>query len=165
MTTTVTLVGNCTREPELKFLPSGIALCEFGVAINSRRKEGDQWVDGDPEFYDITCWRELAENVSESILKGTRVVIVGKLNFRSWEADDGSKRSKISVTADSVGPDLRWATAEVVRNERRDGAVSQSKSAHPAPAAPYDPAEEPFHVDAADWMPGAYGGYPERMFP
>jgi single-strand DNA-binding protein len=144
MTTTVTIVGNCTREPELRFTPSGAALCEFGVAVNTRRKEGDQWVDGDPEFYDVTCWRELAENVAESILKGTRVVIVGKLNFRSWEADDGSKRSKISVTADSVGPDLRWATAQVIRNERRDGAVSQSKSAHPEPAAPYDPSEEPF---------------------
>lgn len=132
MTTTVTLIGNCTREPELKFLPSGVALCEFGVAINTRRKDGDKWVDGDPEFYDITCWRELAENVSESITKGQRVVIIGKLNFRSWEADDGSKRSKISVTAEAVGPDLRWATAQVTRTERSGGDGGYQQQAPPA---------------------------------
>lgn len=147
MTTTVSLVGNCTREPELRFLPSGVALCEFGVAINTRRKEGDQWVDGDPEFYDVTCWRELAENVSESIVKGARVVVVGKLNFRSWEADDGSKRSKISVTADSVGPDLRWATAQVTRTERSDTSYSApppQRTPAPATTGGYDASEEPF---------------------
>lgn len=141
MTTTVTLVGNLVREPELKFLPSGVALCEFGVAINSRRKEGDKWVDGDPEFYDITCWRELGENVAESIMKGQRVVIIGKLNFRSWETDDGSKRSKISVTAEAVGPDLRWATAQVTRTERNSGDGGyQSQQAPP----PVDDGDEPF---------------------
>lgn len=137
MTTTVTLIGNCTREPELKFLPSGVALCEFGIAINTRRKEGDKWVDGDPEFYDITCWRELAENVSESITKGQRVVAIGKLNFRSWETDDGSKRSKISVTAEAVGPDLRWATAQVTRTERSSGDGGYSQSAPPPPEEPF----------------------------
>lgn len=121
MTTTATLIGNVTREPELKFLPSGVALAEFGVAINSRRKDGDRWVDGDPQFYDVTCWRELAENVAESIEKGMRVVVIGKLNFRSWETDDGQKRSKISIIADEVGPSLRWATAEVSRVERSTG--------------------------------------------
>ena len=131
MTTSVTLVGNVTREPELRFLNTGVALAEFGVAVNTRRKDGDKWVDGDPEFYDVTCWRELAENVSESITKGTRVVVVGKLNFRAWGTDEGDKRSKISITADEVGPSLRWATSEVSRNERTSGDGGYNKKPHP----------------------------------
>jgi single-strand DNA-binding protein len=121
LTTSVSLIGNVTREPELKFLPSGVPLCEFGMAINTRRKEGDKWVDGDPEFYDVTCWREMAENVAESISKGMRVVVLGRLNFRTWENDAGEKRSKISVNADEVSPSLRWATVQVTRTERHDG--------------------------------------------
>ncbi len=159
MTTTVSLIGNACREPEMKFLPSGIALCEFGVAINSRRKEGDKWVDGDPEFYDITCWRELADNVAESISKGQRVIILGKLNFRSWEdKDSGQKRSKISVTAEAVGPDLRWATAQVTRTERSSGDGGYQQ------APPPRDDEDPFRVDAGEWDPRAgYGSFPERL--
>ena len=156
--TNVSVVGNVSRAPELRFTPSGLALATFGVAVNNRKKEGDKWVDGDPEFYDVTCWRELAENVAECIDKGARVVVVGRLSFRQWEAADGSKRSKVEIVAEEVGPSLRWATAQVVRNERSDGGYSTAE-------AVYDPAEEPFHVDAADWMPGAYGAYPERMLP
>ncbi len=77
MTTSVSIVGNVTREPTLRFTPAGAAVADFGVAVNTRRKEGDQWVDGDPEFYDITCWRTLAENVAESIeMTGARQVDV-----------------------------------------------------------------------------------------
>lgn len=119
--TTVTVTGNVTREPVLKFTPSGLALTTFGVAVNSRKKDGDRWVDGDPEFYDIACWRELAENVAECIEKGTRVVVTGRLSFRAWEVD-GEKRSKVEIVAEEVGPSLRWATASVHRNERRDAA-------------------------------------------
>jgi len=121
MTTSIHLVGNLTRDPELRFIPSGAAVANFGVAINTRRKEGNEWVDSDPEFYDVVCWRELAENVAESLLKGQRVVVVGKLSQRSWQQDDGSTRSKVEVVADSVGPDLRWATAQVTRTERSNG--------------------------------------------
>lgn len=157
MTTTVTLVGNAVREPELKFLPSGIALCELGIAVNTRRKEGDKWVDGDPEFYDVTCWREMAENVATSITKGMRLVIIGKLNFRQWETDEGQKRSKISVTADEVSPSLRWATVEVSRVERSQGDGGYQQAPPPADD------EEPFVVPAGDWQPGVFGSYPERM--
>lgn len=162
MTTAVTLIGNVTREPELKFLPSGVSLCEFGIAVNTRKKDGDRWVDGDPEFYDITCWRELAENVAESIPKGTRVVIVGKLNFRTWENDSGEKRSKVSINADEVSPSLRWATAQVSRNERSQGDGGYQREAPPASRED----EEPFAVSAADWWPQAeVGSHPERMLP
>lgn len=158
MTTTVTLIGNCTREPELKFLPSGAVLCELGIAVNTRRKDGDRWVDGDPEFYDVTCWRELAENVATSVTKGMRLVIIGKLNFRSWETDNGEKRSKVSITADEVSPSLRWATAEVSRVERSQGDGGYQQRQGPPPTD-----EEPFVVSAADWQPGVFGAYPERM--
>jgi single-strand DNA-binding protein len=118
--TTVTIVGNLTRDPELKFTGSGLAMCTFGLAVNNRRKdESGNWVDGDPSFFDVVCWRNLAENVTESIPKGTTVIVTGKLRQRSWEADDGSKRSKVEVNAEHVGPALNWATCEVMRNERK----------------------------------------------
>lgn len=123
--TTVTIVGNITRDPDLKFTGSGLAMCTFGLAVNNRKKdERGEWVDGDPSFYDVVCWRQLAENVTESLPKGTSVIVVGKLRQRSWEADDGSKRSKVEVQADHVGPALNWATCEVSRNEKRTAPVA-----------------------------------------
>ena len=123
--TAVTIVGNITRDPDLKFTGSGLAMCTFGLAVNNRKKdESGQWVDGDPSFYDVVCWRQLAENVTESLPKGTTVIVVGKLRQRSWEADDGTKRSKVEVQADHVGPALNWATAEVSRNEKRTAPVA-----------------------------------------
>lgn len=120
--TTVTLIGNVTRDPEMRFLNSGVGIATFGVAVSKRRKnEAGQWEDGETEFYDVVAWRELAENVAESITKGQRVVVVGRLSQRSWETDDGQKRSKIEVVADEVGPSLRWATAEVARIQRSTG--------------------------------------------
>ena len=123
--TTVTIVGNVTRDPDLKFTGSGLAICTFGLAVNNRKKdERGEWVDGDPSFYDVVCWRQLAENVTESLPKGTSVIVVGKLRQRSWEADDGTKRSKVEVQADHVGPALNWATCEVSRNEKRTAPVA-----------------------------------------
>lgn len=123
--TAVTIVGNITRDPDLKFTGSGLAMCTFGLAVNNRKKdERGEWVDGDPSFYDVVCWRQLAENVTESLPKGTSVIVVGKLRQRSWEADDGNKRSKVEVQADHVGPALNWATAEVSRNEKRTAPVA-----------------------------------------
>lgn len=118
MDNTVSLTGNTTRDPELRFTNSGMATASFGVAINSRKKVNDEWVDGDPQFFDVTCFGTLAENVSESIQRGMRVVLSGKLDFSSWETADGDKRSKVAVIADSVGPDLRWSTAVVTRTEK-----------------------------------------------
>ena len=116
----VTIVGNTTREPELTFANSGTAITSFGLAINTRKKDaGGTWVDGDPQFYDVKAFGELAENVAESIAKGTRVMVTGRLNFSQWENQDGDKRSKVEVIADEVGPALRWATATVTRTEKR----------------------------------------------
>jgi len=114
---TVTVVGNVTRDPELRFAQSGMAIAQFGVAWNRRRQDQEDEVS----FFDVTCFRQLAENVAESIRKGARVVIYGTLQQRSWETDSGDRRSKVEILADDVAPSLKWATAAVTRNERPGG--------------------------------------------
>lgn len=109
----VTIVGNATRDPELRFTPGGQAVASFGVAYNYKPKDGDERVS----FFDVTCWGSLAENVAESVAKGTRVLVAGRLEQRSWETDAGEKRNKVEIVADSVSPDLRWASAVVTRND------------------------------------------------
>ncbi len=147
---TVTIVGNVTRDPEMRFTQAGMAVTNFGVAWNKRRTDGEEAVS----FFDVTCFRQLAENVSESISKGARVVVYGTLSQRSWESQQGDRRSKVEIVADEVAPSLRWATAAITRNEFRGGSggVSDgppgggmpSAGAGPAPQPVYDLDEEPF---------------------
>ena len=148
--TTVELIGNVTRDPELRFTPNGAAVANFGLAVNRRwrNQKTNEWEE-QVTFFDVVCWRELAENASESLTKGTRVMVSGRLDQRSWEdPKDGSKRSKVEVVADEIGPSLRWATAQVSKNERREGGSGGGfDSAPPAqepPAAGYSDDEEPF---------------------
>ena len=149
---TVTLVGNVTRDLELRFTPSGQATATFGLAVNRRwqNRQTQEWEEA-TSFFDIVCWRDLAENASESIVRGSRVIVTGRLEQRSWETQDGEKRSKIEVVADEVGPSLRWATAQVTKNERRgpsDGPRGGGRQAPPPQQAPesggYGFDEEPF---------------------
>lgn len=147
---TVTVVGNVTREPELRFTNTGQALASFGLAVNRRwmNRQTNQW-DEQTSFFDVTCWGQLGENVAESIPKGARVIVYGRLEQRSWETQDGDKRSKVEIIADEVAPSLRWATASVTKNERRAGGDFDggSRGNDPGPAAPpagYDADEEPF---------------------
>ncbi|GIU84662.1 MAG: hypothetical protein KatS3mg008_1437 [Acidimicrobiales bacterium] len=113
---TVTVVGNVTRDPELRYTPSGQAVCTFGVAVNRRwqNKQSGDWEE-DTSFFDVTCWAQLAENVVESLQKGTRVLVTGRLDQRSWDTQDGERRSKVEIVAEEVGPSLRFATAKVER--------------------------------------------------
>lgn len=117
---TVTLVGNITRDPELRFTPTGQATSTFGLAVNRRwqNRQTQEWEEA-TSFFDVVCWREMAENASESLSRGARVIVTGRLEQRSWETADGERRSKVEVVADEIGPSLRWATAAVTRNERR----------------------------------------------
>lgn len=119
---TITLVGNLTRDPELRFTASGVARALFGIAVNRRWQDraSGEWQE-DTSFFNVVCWREMAENVSESLGRGARVMVTGRLEQRTWETQEGENRSVIEVIADEVGPSLRWATAEVTRNERRGG--------------------------------------------
>lgn len=114
---TVTVVGNVTRDPELRFAQSGMAIAQFGLAWNRRRQDQEDEVS----FFDVTCFRQLAENVAESLRKGARVVVYGTLQQRSWENDQGDRRSKVEILADDVAPSLKWATAAVTKNERSGG--------------------------------------------
>ena len=146
---TVELIGNITRDPELRFTPSGAAVANFGLAVNRRwrNQQTNEW-DEQVSFFDVVCWRELAENVAESLTKGSRVMVSGRLDQRSWETDNGEKRSKVEVVADEIGPSLRWATAQVTRNERRDGGSGGGFDSAPPPVEPpaagYNDDEEPF---------------------
>jgi single-strand DNA-binding protein len=117
---TVTIVGNVTRDPELRYTPSGAALASFGVAVNRRWRDAqsNDWKES-VSFLDVVCWKEMADNVCESLSKGTRIVVTGRLEQRSWEDNDGNKKSKVEIVADEVGPSLRWASAEITKNERR----------------------------------------------
>src|ERR1035437_6700824 len=104
----VSLVGNITRDPELRFTNTGQATASFGLAVNRRwqNRQTQEWEEA-TSFFDVVCWREMAENVAE------------RLEQRSWETPDGDKRSKVEVVADEIGPSIRWATAQVTKNERR----------------------------------------------
>lgn len=113
--TPITLIGNATEDPELRFTPSGAAVASFSVAVNSRVKDGDGWKDGEPSYFRVNVWREQAEQVADSITKGLRVLVIGRIRQRKWEDKDGNPRSTFEVEADEVGPSLRWATAKVER--------------------------------------------------
>jgi single-strand DNA-binding protein len=149
---TVTVIGNVTRDPELRFTPSGQAIATFGLAVNRRwqNRQTQEWEE-QVSFFDVTCWAQLGQNVADTLVKGSRAIITGRLEQRSWETDQGDKRSKVEIIADEVGPSLRWATADITKNERREGGDAPAGGggggtrpvANPAPAG-YDPAEEPF---------------------
>jgi single-strand DNA-binding protein len=119
---TVTVVGNLTRDPEIRYTTGGAAKASFGVAVSRRwqNRQSQEWEE-QTSFFNVVCWREMAENVSESLGKGSRVVVTGRLEQRSWETENGEKRSVVEIVADEVGPSLRWATAQITRNERRGG--------------------------------------------
>ncbi len=142
----VTVVGNVTRDPELRFSNSGMAVARMGIAVNKRGRDQEEKTS----FFDVVCFREMAENISESLQRGSRVIVTGELSYSTWETDQGDKRSKVEILADDIGPSMRWATAEVTKNERRDGGGdfnrggASSGGAANSGAAPFNPNEEPF---------------------
>lgn len=161
----ITLVGNITDDPELRFTPSGSAVANFTIAVNRRFKnQSGQWEDKLDGFFKCSCWRDMAENVAESLQKGQRVMVVGRLQQRSWDDQEGNKRSAFEIQVDEVGPSLRWATGQVQKSQRssQQGAAQQGAAQQgvapssgggdwgsapapvggPAPAAGPGPAEE-----------------------
>ncbi len=137
----ITIVGNVTREPELRFTPSGQANTRFGVAVNRRWQDrGGEWQEA-VSFFDVVAWREMAENIGQSLQKGSRVIVTGRLEQRSYETKEGQKRSVVEVIADEVGPSLRWATVDIHRNERKDGQSGGYSGGGNAESAPAPAAE------------------------
>jgi len=146
---TVTVIGNITRDPELRFTNAGQAIATMGVAVNRRFQRNGQWEEN-TSFFNVTCWGQLGENVSASLGKGTRVIVTGRLEQRSWETQEGEKRSVVEIVADEVAPSLRWATVEVTRNERKEGggdfagAGAAGRAVPNEPSGGYSSDEEPF---------------------
>jgi single-strand DNA-binding protein len=131
--TLITVVGNLTADPELRFTASGAAVVGFTVASTPSRfnRETNSWEDGDALFMRCSAWRQMAEHITESLTKGMRVIVTGRLQQRSYETREGEKRTTVELQVDEVGPSLRYATAEV-RRVQRDGGQQQ----RPARQAP-----------------------------
>ncbi len=142
----VHVVGNLTRDPELRYTPSGASNATFGIAVNRRwqNRQSGEWEEA-TSFFNVVCWRDLADHVAETLAKGSRAIVVGRLEQRSWDDEKtGDRRSVIEIVADEVGPSLRWATAQVTKAERRT--PESGGGGRPAPNEPLDDGndEEPF---------------------
>ena len=118
--TTITIVGNLTADPELRFTPSGAAVANFTVASTPRTfdRQANEWKDGETLFMRCSIWRDAAENIAESLHRGTRVIVTGRLKSRSYETKEGEKRTVVELDVDEVGPSLRYASAKVTKAER-----------------------------------------------
>jgi len=121
--TTITVVGNLTDDPELRFTPSGAAVAKFRIASTPRTmdRQSNEWKDGEPLFLACNVWRDAAEHVAESLQRGSRVIVQGRLRQRSYETREGEKRTVYELEVDEIGPSLRYATAKVQRMSRSGG--------------------------------------------
>lgn len=147
--TQITLVGNLTSDPELRFTPSGAAVAKFTVASTPRYmdRQTNEWKDGDTLFLNCQIWRQAAENVAESLTRGMRVIVSGRLKQRSYETKEGEKRTVYEVEVDEVGPSLRSATAKVTKTTRQGG-----NSTFTAPTeSSDDPWSSPAGVGGGGW--------------
>lgn len=124
--TVITVIGNLTNDPELRFTASGAAVAKFTVASTPRTldRQSGEWKDGEPLFLNCSVWRQVAENVAESLTRGSRVIVQGRLRQRSYETREGEKRTVIEMEVDEVGPSLRYATAKVQKMSRSNGGAS-----------------------------------------
>jgi single-strand DNA-binding protein len=148
--TQITLVGNLTNDPELRFTPSGAAVAKFTVASTPRYmdRQTNEWKDGDTLFLNCQIWRQAAENVAESLTRGMRVIVSGRLKQRSYETKEGEKRTVFEVEVDEVGPSLRNATAKVTKTSRPGG----NAGGFSAPTeSSDDPWSTPSNVGGGGW--------------
>jgi single-strand DNA-binding protein len=155
---TVTIVGNLTNDPELRFTPSGAAVANFTVASTPRLldKATNEWKDGDALFMRCSVWRQAAENVAESLTKGARVMVTGRLRQRQYETKEGEKRQVVELEVDEVGPSLRYATAKVTKAQRGGGGgFGGGSSSGPS----YGGASAPASDDPWSTPPASGGGY------
>lgn len=141
--TQITLVGNLVDDPTLRFTPAGVPVANFTVASTPRSfdRQAGEWKDGDPMFLNCHVWREAAENVAESLTKGMRVVVQGRLKSRSYETREGDRRTVFEVDVDEVGPSLRYATAKVTRSQSKSSPQGAGWSKDRSAAA--DPWQQP----------------------
>ncbi len=134
MSNQITVVGNLTREPELRYTPTGASVVKIGVAVNRfyTNRNGEKVEQTD--FFTVNAWRQLAENIAETCKVGQRVIVSGRLQSRTWETEEGQKRTVVEIEADEVGPSLRWATAQVTKATRGGpGEWAADTTSEPAP--------------------------------
>lgn len=145
--TTLTIVGSLTADPELRFTPSGAAVANFTVAANPRFFKDGEWKDGDPLFLRCNIWRQAAENVAESLTRGARVIVTGRLKQRSYETREGDKRTVMELEVDEVGPSLKWSVAKIAKASRSGGNGSSTPAddpwSTPPKAGALDDSDEP----------------------
>lgn len=138
----ITLVGNLTRDPELRFTTGGRGVASFGIAVGRRYQVNGEWQE-QTSYFNVTAWGQLGENAAATLTKGTRVVVTGRLEQREYTTRDGDKRTTIEVVADELGPSLRWATAQVERTPRGEGG---SGGGNRAPRQASGQTEEQFYA-------------------
>ena len=154
--TIITVVGNLTDDPELRFTPSGAAVANFRVASTPRtfNRQTNAWEDGDPLFLSCSVWRQAAENVAESLQRGARVVVTGRLKQRSYETREGEKRTVFELDVDEIGPSLRYATAKVTKTQRSGGGFGGG--------APASGGADPWATGGQPAQGGGQGGQPAQ---
>lgn len=167
--TTITVVGNLTNDPELRFTPSGSAVANFTIASTPRTfdRASSEWKDGETLFLRAAVWREAAENVAESLTKGMRVIVSGRLKSRSYETKEGEKRTVIELEVDEIGPSLRYANAKVNRTQRsgQAGGGGNGYQGNGSPAGQSAPQEDPWGLPTANATAGGWGNGPDSEPP
>jgi single-strand DNA-binding protein len=160
--TIITVVGNLTADPELRFTPSGAAVANFTVASTPRTfdKATNEWKDGEALFLRCSVWRQAAENVAESLTKGTAVIVQGRLKQRSYETKEGEKRTVVELEVDEIGPSLRWATAKVNRASRGGGGGGGDWGRGGGGGGSSAPADDPWSTPAPAASSGGWSDEP-----
>jgi single-strand DNA-binding protein len=163
--TVITVVGNLTDDPELRFTPSGAAVAKFRVASTPRTldRNSGEWKDGEPLFLQCNIWRQAAENVAESLHRGARVIVTGRLRQRSYETREGEKRTVIELEVDEIGPSLRYATAKVQKMSRSGGGGGFGGGGNaPSQGSGGGYADDPWATAAPVGGPGGGGNFDDE---
>lgn len=156
--TTMTVIGNLTADPELRFTPAGAAVANFTVASTPRTfdRQSNEWKDGDALFMRCNIWREAAENVAESLTRGSRVIVTGRLKQRSYETREGEKRTVIELEVDEIGPSLKYSTAKLTKTSRGSNGGGNSNGSNASqPRSKSAPADDPWGAAPAN---AGFGG-------
>jgi single-strand DNA-binding protein len=156
--TIITVIGNLTADPELRFTPAGAAVANFTVASTPRifDRQSNEWKDGEALFMRCNIWREAAENVAESLSRGSRVIVTGRLKQRSYETREGEKRTVMELEVDEIGPSLKYATAKVTKASRNGGGNGGGGNSGPARQSGGSTADDPWGGGSSG--PAAQGG-------
>jgi single-strand DNA-binding protein len=141
---TVTVVGNLTADPEMRFTTGGDGVASFSLAVNLRKHVAGEWIDADPEFHDVVAWKHLGDAVAETLVKGMRVLVTGELQVRKWVDADGNNRYKTQIVADEVGASIRFHNVSATKREHQRPAMAGTAPAPQPALAGFEYDEEPF---------------------